>query len=79
MRKQQLIALCFCNVIIYSGIAGLVGLMPVYLTQLGADTTVTGFFLAFAYLALALSNIVGGRLSDRFQRRSFQPYFSVKR
>jgi MFS transporter, DHA1 family, multidrug resistance protein len=69
MRKQQQIALCVCNFVIYSGIGGLVGLMPVYLSRLGADATVTGFFLAFAYLSLALSNIVGGRLSDRFQRR----------
>jgi MFS family permease len=69
MGKQQATALCVCTVVIYCGISGLVGLMPVYLTRLGADATVTGLFLASAYLALALSNVVAGRVSDRFQRR----------
>lgn len=72
MNKKQLIPLCVCNVVIYAGISGLVGLMPVYLTRLGADSTITGLFLAFVYLSLALSNIVGGQASERIQnRRSF--------
>jgi MFS family permease len=69
MSKRQLFALCACNFIIYTGLAALVALMPVYLTRLGADSGVTGFFLAFAYLALAVSNVIMGRLSDRLQRR----------
>ena len=69
MSKRQIIALCICNIVIYSGISGLVGLMPIYLEQLGADATVTGFFLAFVYLSLALSNITGGWLSGWLQRR----------
>jgi MFS family permease len=69
MSRKVLLALCLCNVVIYVGIGGLVGLMPVYLTRLGADATITGLFLASAYLSLALSNIAAGRLSDRFQRR----------
>ncbi len=69
MSKQQLIALCVCNFIIYVGVSGLIGLIPIYLLQLGADASVTGFFLAMVSLALALGTIIGGKLSDRLQRR----------
>jgi MFS family permease len=69
MSTMEVRALCLCNVAIYAGIAGFVGVMPVYLTQLGAGSTLTGFFLAFAYLCLALSTVIAGRLSDRLQRR----------
>jgi DHA1 family multidrug resistance protein-like MFS transporter len=69
MNKKQWLALCVCNIIIYAGIGGLVGLMPIYLTRLGADATITGFFLAVIYLSLALSNVISGQLSNRFQRR----------
>ena len=43
--------------------------MPVYLSQAGADPTATGLFLAFMYLCLATSTVVGGTLSQRFQRQ----------
>jgi MFS family permease len=69
MRKQQVIALSVCNIVIYAGISGLVGLMPIYLTQLGADASMIGLFLATIYLSLAVSNVVAGRLADRFQHR----------
>jgi MFS family permease len=69
MNKKQLFILCVCQVIIFVGIAGLISLMPVYLSDLGADATLTGLFLAFAYLCLAASTIVGGRLSDQLQNR----------
>jgi MFS family permease len=69
MGKRQLIALSICTFAVYSGIGGLVGLMPVYLARLGADPGITGLFLACAYLALALSNVVAGRFSERFRRR----------
>src|SRR5689334_9874998 len=69
MGKRQLVALGICTFAVYSGIGGLVGLMPVYLARLGADSGITGLFLACAYLALALSNVVAGRISGRFQRR----------
>lgn len=69
MGKRQLAVLCVCTMAIYSSIGGLVGLMPVYLTRLGVDASIIGLFLASAYLALALSNVVAGRVSDHFQRR----------
>jgi len=67
MEKRQVLALCVCTVVVYAGIGGLIGLMPVHLTRLGADPTATGAVLACAYLALALSNVVAGPLTDRFR------------
>ena len=69
MSARQVGALCLCNVTIYAGIAAFVGVMPVYLTKLNAGSTITGFFLAFAYLCLALSAVIAGHLSDRLGRR----------
>ena len=69
MSKKQLIPLCICNVICAAYGIGLTGLLPVYATRLGADSTLTGVYLAFAFLALAISTVIAGRLSDRFQRR----------
>src|SRR5512133_1942009 len=69
MSKRQTLTLGICNVVIFYGIGGLVGLMPIYLERLGASSTVTGFFLALVYLSLALSNIGTGWLSGRIERR----------
>jgi SET family sugar efflux transporter-like MFS transporter len=69
MDKKQLALLGICNFVLLTIGGGLTGLLPVYLTRLGAGPKVTGLFLAFAFLALALSNLVGGRLSDYLQRR----------
>ena len=69
MSKQQLIALSVCNFVIFAGVSGFIGLIPVYLLELGADASVTGFFLAMVSLALACGTIIGGRLSDRLQKR----------
>src|SRR5947208_4159206 len=70
MSRQQVLALGVCNVVANAGLGGLVGLLPVHLARLGADATVTGLVLACAYVSLALSNLVGGWLSDRVQRRT---------
>jgi MFS family permease len=69
MNKKQLALLGVCNFVTFAVGAGLTGLLPVYMSSLGADSTTTGFFLAFAFFCLALSNILGGRLSDRLGRR----------
>jgi MFS family permease len=69
MSKKLLVLLGICNFVLLTIGGGLTGLLPVYLTRLGSDSTTTGLFLAFAFLALALSNLVGGRLSDYLQRR----------
>lgn len=69
MSKQQLFALSVCNFVIFTGVSGFIGLIPVYLQDLGADASTTGFFLAMVSLALAAGTIIGGKLSDRLQRR----------
>ena len=69
MSATQVRALCLCNVVIFIGIAAIVGVMPVYLAQLRAGATITGLFLAFAYLCLALGTVLAGCLADRLQRR----------
>jgi MFS family permease len=69
MSKTQFMALCVCNIVLFTGLAGLIGLMPLYLADLGADSSLTGFFMAFAYLSLAVSTISSGRLADRFGQR----------
>src|SRR4051812_24724931 len=67
MEKRQVLALCVCTVVVYAGIGGLIGLMPVHLARLGADPTATGAVLACAYLTLALSNVATGPLTERFR------------
>ena len=69
MRKGQLFALCGCMFVINTGISIVFGLMPLYLTFLGADARSAGSILAVAYLALAASTLLGGYLSTRLQRR----------
>ncbi len=69
MSKRQLIPLFICNMICAAFGIGLTGLLPVYATRLGADSTLAGLYLASAFLALAISSVIAGRLSDRVQRR----------
>lgn len=69
MEKTQLIALCGCTFVINTGISTVFGLMPLYLTHIGADSANTGVILAVAYLAMASSTVIGGYLSHRLQRR----------
>lgn len=67
--KAQVLALCGCRFIISTGVSIVFGLMPMYLTSIGADSARTGFILAVAYLAMASSTVIGGSLSHRLQRR----------
>ncbi len=69
MSKKQLSALFICNLIPMVLGNGLLPLLPVYATQLGASPALAGYYLAFSYLALALGTLAGGWLSDRFQQR----------
>ena len=69
MSKKQWLALCVCPFVISTGISTVFGLMPVYLTSIGADSTRAGVILAAAYIAMASSTVIGGYLSQRLQRR----------
>src|SRR5690349_6568704 len=70
MRPAQLLGLCSCNTVIFVGISAVVGLLPLHVAQLGGDAGVAGGVLALAYLALALSGVLGGFLSARSGRRT---------
>jgi MFS family permease len=67
-RKQLALLFVYCLVPWTVG-NGLIPLLPVYATRLGADPTVAGFYLSFAYLALTAGTLSAGWLSDRFQSR----------
>ena len=69
MSRKQLLLLFFGCLVPWTVGNGLMPLLPVYALQLGASTAVTGYYLAFAFLALALGTIFAGWLSDRLQRR----------
>ncbi len=69
MAKKQLAALFLCSLIVFTVGGGLVPLLPIYAGKLGADSILTGYYLSVAFLALAISSIFAGWLSDRFQRR----------
>src|SRR5215212_8403025 len=58
-----------CTLVAFIVGGGLVPLLPIYATRLGADSVLTGYYLAFAFLALAFSSIFAGWLSNRLQRR----------
>jgi DHA1 family tetracycline resistance protein-like MFS transporter len=44
-------------------------LLPVYAIQFGASPAVTGYYLAFAFVALAAGTFFAGWLADKLQRR----------
>jgi MFS family permease len=69
VTRKQMTALGICYFVVFTGLAAVVGTMPVYLTLLGQESTLIGFFLAAGYVALAVSTVAAGRLSDLLQRR----------
>jgi MFS family permease len=69
MSRKQLLALFVCQTVILTVGNGLMPLLPVLATQLGATPIVAGYYLSFSFLALAAGTIGAGWLSDRLQRR----------
>jgi MFS family permease len=69
MSKRQILALFVCSLVPWTVGNGLIPLLPVYATRLGADPATAGYYLAFSYAALAAGAVTAGWLSDRFQRR----------
>jgi len=61
--------LLVCNLVMWTVGNGLVPLLPVYATRLGADPAAAGYYLAFSYLALAVGAVAAGWVSDRLQQR----------
>ena len=69
MSRKQFFALFLCNLTPFIVGAGALPLLPVYAADLGAPPAVTGYYLAFSYLALTVGTLVAGWLSDRLGRR----------
>jgi MFS family permease len=69
MTRKQLVTLFIVNIIPPSIGTAFLGLLPVHLDRLGADPATTGNYLAVAFLSLAISTIIAGRISDWLQRR----------
>lgn len=69
MSNRQILALFVCSLVPWTVGNGLVPLLPVYATHLGADPAAAGVYLALSYAALAAGSVAAGWLSDRFQHR----------
>lgn len=69
IRRKQLVALFFCSLVPWIVGNGLIPLLPVYLTQLGANSAIAGYSLAFSYLAIALGALSAGWVSGSLHRR----------
>jgi len=69
ISRKQLFALCGLNIVYWTIFNGLNTMLPIYALRLGADPVSIGNYLGFAFFAVGVGAIVGGWLSDRFQRR----------
>lgn len=69
MRRQQLFALFISNITTFFIGNALLPLLPVYVRELGAETSATGIYLGLAFGSLAVGTLASGWLSDRFHRR----------
>jgi MFS family permease len=69
MNKKQVMSLFVCSLVPWTVGNGLVPLLPVYATTLGADQSTAGNYLAFSYIALALGAVSAGWVSDRLGHR----------
>lgn len=69
MSKKQLYVLFVCSLVPWIVGNGLLPLLPVYASQLGASPALVGYYLSFSFFALAIGTLVAGWLSDKFQNR----------
>jgi len=69
MNKKQLAGLFLCNFAPFVVGSGALPLLPVYAAALGAPPVVAGYYLAVAYLGLAVGTFLAGWVSDRVHRR----------
>jgi MFS family permease len=69
MNKRRLAVLFLCNFAPFVVGGGALPLLPVYAAALGAPPVVAGYYLAVAYLALAVGTFAAGWISDRMRRR----------
>ena len=70
MSRKKLASLFISSLVIWIVGNGLIPLLPVYAQLLGADETISGLYLAFAYLAIATGAFSAGRVAqNRFGRK----------
>ncbi len=69
MSRKQLALMFICSLVIWSAGYGLIPLLPVYATQMGANSALAGYYLAIAYFAITLGALAAGWVSDRLHRR----------
>jgi MFS family permease len=69
MNKKQLAGLFLCNFAPFVVGSGALPLLPVYAAALGAPPVVAGYYLAIAYLGLAVGTFAAGWVSDRVHHR----------
>jgi MFS family permease len=69
MARKQLIALFIGSLVDWTVGSGIIGLLPIYAKELGADPAQIGYFMASTFLAFGTGSTFGGWLSDRYQRR----------
>jgi MFS family permease len=69
MNKKQLAGLFLCNFAPFVVGSGALPLLPVYAAALGAPPVVAGYYLAVAYLGLAIGTFAAGWISDRVHHR----------
>lgn len=67
--RWQLVAISFCFCLMRLEATITLGVVPVYVVQLGADSALTGLFMAVSFLGVTLGNILGGWLADRSGQR----------
>lgn len=68
ISRRQLASLFVCSVVPWSVGTGLIPLLPIYATRLGATSAVAGYYLAISYLALALGALSAGWISGVLHR-----------
>ncbi len=69
MSKKQLISLFLCSLVPWTVGSGLMPILPVYATKMGAGPALIGYYLGFTFLSMAIGQIIAGWLSDKLQRR----------
>ena len=69
MSRKQLLLLFFDCLVPWTLGSGLLPLLPVYALRLGASQALAGYYLSFAFLALAVGTFFAGWLADKLQRR----------
>jgi MFS family permease len=69
MSKRQILALCVCNLVLWTIGLGIAPLLPVQAAGLGAGPCLAGACLSLSQLALTAGTVSAGWLSGRSRRR----------